>query len=574
MKLLKVYKTDKDLVINTSEGKRYCRLTNSSFMDIELLENKCQELMGLDIKISAKWGYSNDFFFGEIWEDNNQLDKQKSKTTLKPFLEKERSVQRIFGPPGTGKTTTLMKIIRKSLNKGVKPHEIAFVSFSNAATNEGKNRLLKEFPQYNSNDFINFKTLHSLSVSLGCRRGKKFMDRKYMIDFDQTIESKTVWREKAIAESVIERDEHFCLTLQSLANSRKSTIKDQFLNVLEIDTDTSNVYQLDRSFRVNKWAMPVKQDGVNYDFLLAQEWLRLFEEYKEKNNLMDYDDMIKAMMLPDFDKSQMRFKLFIVDEAQDNSEALWDFAKLVISESKESVVAGDDDQAIMEQFGASPKAFLDLKTTKKDLELNISYRLPLEVKKSLDEGPGADLKKIKGRKEKKFRIAPNARKGSIISKIISIVKGKKSQDRFGLFNLIMELRDASIEGDWLIMAPTNQTVEFISGVLNMYSIDHYSKNKPITLKGQKSVNTDIRVQTIHTSKGAEAENVVLVLKSQGDFKMYTKGNDESARLSYVAESRTKNRMYHIGFHKLDGKTIDDDSDEVFETPNVYANCAF
>ena len=54
-------------------------------MDIELLENKCQELMGLDIKISAKWGYSNDFFFGEIWEDNNQLDKQKSKTTLKPF---------------------------------------------------------------------------------------------------------------------------------------------------------------------------------------------------------------------------------------------------------------------------------------------------------------------------------------------------------------------------------------------------------------------------------------------------------------------------------------------------------
>ena len=566
MKLIKVYKTDKDLVINTSEGNRYCRLTNSSFMDIESLESKCHKLIGLNIKIIAKWGYSNDFFFAEIFKDISKSEIKRPETTLKPFSDKERSVQRIFGPPGTGKTTTLMKIIRENLNKGVKPHEIAFVSFSNAATNEGKNRLLKEFPQYNSNDFINFRTLHSLSVSLGCRRGKKFMDRKYMIDFDQTIESKTVWREKAIAESVIERDEHFCLTLQSLANSRKSTIKDQFANVLEIYTDTSNIHQLERSFKVNNWTFPVKQSGVDYNFLLAQEWLRLFEEYKERNNLMDYDDMIKAMMLPDFDKSQMRFKLFIVDEAQDNSEALWDFAKLVISESRESVVAGDDDQAIMEQFGASPKAFLDLKTTKKDLELNISYRLPSEVKKALDEGPGADLKKIKGRKEKKFRIAPNARKGSIISKFISIIKGKQSQDKFRLFNLIMELQDESVEGDWLIMAPTNQTVEFISDVLYYYNIAHYSKNKPIILKGQKSVNTDIRVQTIHTSKGAEAENVALVLKSQGDFEMYTKGNDESARLAYVAESRTKNRMYHIGFYKRDDKTIEAESDEVFKTP--------
>ena len=252
MKLIRVYKNDKDLVIETSEGKRYCRLSNSRFLDIDALEDKCQKLIGLNIKISAKWGYSNDYFFGEIWEDNAHLDIKKPDTSLKPFSEKERSVQRIFGPPGTGKTTTLMEIIRKSLNKGVKPHEIAFVSFSNAATNEGKNRLLEEFPQYDSNDFINFRTLHSLSVSLGCRRGKKFMDRKYMIDFDQTIENKTVWREKAIAESIIDRDEHFCLTLKSLANARKSNIKDQFSNALKIYTDTSNVNQIRRSFKVNK----------------------------------------------------------------------------------------------------------------------------------------------------------------------------------------------------------------------------------------------------------------------------------------------------------------------------------
>ena len=112
----------------------------------------------------------------------------------------------LCGTAGTGKTTTLMKIIRKSLNKGVQPHEIAFVSFSNAATNEGKNRLLEEFPQYDSNDFINFRTLHSLSVSLGCRRGKKFMDRKYMIDFDEFMKVDLRVAKIIDAENVEEAD--------------------------------------------------------------------------------------------------------------------------------------------------------------------------------------------------------------------------------------------------------------------------------------------------------------------------------------------------------------------------------
>jgi hypothetical protein len=553
MKLLRVYKTDRDLVISTSKGERYCRLSNAKFLNIDELERKCDQLIGSNVITTAKWGYGDDYFFGEIEEDtevniSSNLPNENSttrpqetpKSNQKPFSDDERFVKRIIGPPGTGKTYTLMELISTRLKEGLKPSEIAFVSFSNEAANVAKNRIDEsdDFPGYNKRDFTYFRTLHSLSVGLGCSGGKKFMDSKHMKNFDGTIETKEVWREKGIAETVVWRDEHFCLTLKSLANSRKLSIDEVFDDVREIETETSNLKQVERSFEFNKWHI------TTHDYLgLAKEWLRLYEDYKTKNNLMDFDDMIAAMTNPNFDKSKMRFKLFIVDEAQDNSDALWDFAKLVISESKECIVAGDDNQAIMEQFGASPKAFLDLDVDEEE-ELNISYRLPISGKEALDKGSGAKLA------PRVFEVCSEAEKGSIIGSIISMIDGKKETSELDLHTLTEIVQDLSINGDWLIMAPTNDSVKHISEIFQKYEIPHFRKNEPITLKNEKKVSRNIRVQTIHTSKGAEAENVAIVLRTRGDGHMYYKNGIHSDRLAYVAESRHKNRLYRIGLKPL------------------------
>ena len=258
---------------------------------------------------------------------------------------------------------------------------------------------------------------------------------------------------------------------------------------------------------------------------------------------MDFDDMIAAMMSPNFDKSKMRFKLFIVDEAQDNSDALWDFAKLVIAESKECIVAGDDNQAIMEQFGASPKAFLDLDVDK-EVELNISYRLPISGKAALDKGPGSKLA------PRVFGVHHTAKQGSLIDTIISMIDGKEKTSNLNLHTLTEIVQDLSIDGDWLVMTPTNNSVRHISEIFQKYKIPHFRKNEPITLKNEKKVSRNIRVQTIHTSKGAEAENVAIVLISSGDNAMYYQNGIHSDRLAYVAESRHNNRLYRIGLNPL------------------------
>ena len=45
---------------------------------------------------------------------------------------------RIFGPPGTGKTTTLLNMVDKALEEGTPPMSVAFLAFTRKAATEAK----------------------------------------------------------------------------------------------------------------------------------------------------------------------------------------------------------------------------------------------------------------------------------------------------------------------------------------------------------------------------------------------------------------------------------------------------
>lgn len=71
----------------------------------------------------------------------------------------------IIAGPGVGKTTELLNRVEDALGQGVPPVEIAFFSFSTTAVNEGLNRITQRLP-YRKNQFRYFKTLHAMAFSL------------------------------------------------------------------------------------------------------------------------------------------------------------------------------------------------------------------------------------------------------------------------------------------------------------------------------------------------------------------------------------------------------------------------
>ena len=66
---------------------------------------------------------------------------------------------RIFGPPGTGKTTRLLDMVDKALAEGVQPHQIAFLAFTKKAAREARERASERFDLNAKEDLAFFQTL-------------------------------------------------------------------------------------------------------------------------------------------------------------------------------------------------------------------------------------------------------------------------------------------------------------------------------------------------------------------------------------------------------------------------------
>ena len=67
----------------------------------------------------------------------------------------------VLGPPGTGKTHTLLNQVEDYL-KNTDPDRIGYFAFTKKAANEAKSRAMDKF-NYSEDDLPYFRTMHSLA---------------------------------------------------------------------------------------------------------------------------------------------------------------------------------------------------------------------------------------------------------------------------------------------------------------------------------------------------------------------------------------------------------------------------
>ena len=70
---------------------------------------------------------------------------------------------KVVGPPGTGKTKTLLDTVKEYVDKGTPLNQIGYFAFTRKAANEARDRYLKSRPDLEKKDIEYFRTLHSLA---------------------------------------------------------------------------------------------------------------------------------------------------------------------------------------------------------------------------------------------------------------------------------------------------------------------------------------------------------------------------------------------------------------------------
>jgi DNA helicase-2/ATP-dependent DNA helicase PcrA len=217
----------------------------------------------------------------------------------------------------------------------------------------------------------------------------------------------------------------------------------------------------------------------------------------------------------------------IVDEAQDSNPQQFEFLLDMIMPTN-FMLMGDHRQSIYRFNGATPDYILNLMESPEitTYELNENFRNAPEIltyAQNLIRQLGYDYEdhSIAMRKNLHGRVVNVEYSGE---GIVRTIQRYVSEGR-------------SLYSDWFILTRTNAESEAIMQVLERYKLPYDSfKKAQLDNKGlkQKMKENTIKVLTIHTAKGLEADNVIVIGARWRDI--------EEKCVSYVAATRARNLL--------------------------------
>jgi DNA helicase-2/ATP-dependent DNA helicase PcrA len=314
-------------------------------------------------------------------------------------------VVRLFGGPGSGKTTALLDRVEELLTEeDVDVRDVLVVSYTRAAAAEIRDRLAERLDTTPRSLRGNVCTMHAkayelLNLSRGDVVGesdKEEFCEEYGIEYEDEYEGsrRHSARSTTLGNKVI-------ATSQWLQRTRR---------------DVADWYDVPFQWDVEDVRLPPDEDpdaqtGNKYtptwpsddDRLDVPNAIRAWRTYKGEHELTGFADMLERVkqrsLIPNVD-------YLVIDEFQDITTLQYDVYEEWKPHIERVLIAGDDDQVVYAWQGADPDLLLDEAVTD-DVILPNSYRLPSRILNVVNK----EVRHIEKRQEKDLN--PRTEGGSV-----------------------------------------------------------------------------------------------------------------------------------------------------------------
>ncbi|SDJ34496.1 UvrD-helicase domain-containing protein [Natronorubrum texcoconense] len=317
----------------------------------------------------------------------------------------ETKVTRLFGGPGSGKTTALLDHVEEILEQdGVTFRDILVVSYTRAAAQEVRERLAERLDESPRALQGNVCTMHAKAYEL--------------LDLSRSDVIGESDKEEFCDEFGIEYEDEYSgagrRTARSTTIGNKVIATSQWLQ--RTSRDVADWYDVpfqwdEEEVRLPPEIDPNAQEGNKYtptwpsddDRIDVPEAIRAWRAYKGENGKIGFADMLERVkqrsLLPSVD-------YLVIDEFQDITTLQYDVYEEWKPHMKQVLIAGDDDQVVYSWQGADPALLLD-EEVDDDVILPNSYRLPSNVLNAVNK----EIRHIDKRQDKDLK--PRTEGGSV-----------------------------------------------------------------------------------------------------------------------------------------------------------------
>jgi DNA helicase-2/ATP-dependent DNA helicase PcrA len=309
------------------------------------------------------------------------------------MAESNTHVTRLFGGPGSGKTTALLDRVERLLDDGVDMRDVLVVSYTRAAAAEVRERLAERLDENPRALQGNVCTMHAkaydlLNLSRGDVVGEsdkqEFCD-DYGLEFEDEYNgaARRTARSTTLGNKIIATSQWLQRTRRNVADWYDVSFQWNDEEVrLPPDID-------DRAQDGNKYTPTWSSDDDRVD---VPEAIRGWRAYKGDQELVGFADMLERVkqrsLLPAVDH-------LVIDEFQDITTLQYDVYAEWRPHVDRVLIAGDDDQVVYSWQGADPRLLLDERVDE-DVVLPNSYRLPSNVLNVVNQ----EITHIRKRQEK------------------------------------------------------------------------------------------------------------------------------------------------------------------------------